>query len=43
MKFVNNWVFSGELNDPLGEFFVLEDLNSPYYDLWNNKYKLVTE
>ncbi len=41
MKFVNNWIFLGELNDPLEEFFVKENLNILDKDLWFNKYELV--
>ena len=41
MRFINNWIFKGELNDPVGEFFVECDDSVDDKDLWQKKYKLV--
>ena len=41
MRFVNNWIFKGELVDPTEEFFVKENFNIVDKDLWHNKYSLV--
>ncbi len=41
MRFINNWIFKGELNDPVGEFFVECDDSVDDKDLWQEKYKLV--
>lgn len=40
MKMVNNWIFNGELNDPLNEFFVAENVEGN--DIWVNKYQLLS-
>lgn len=39
MKYVNSWVYNGELNDPLGEFFVTENIGES--DIWNKRYSMV--
>ncbi|KAL4468693.1 hypothetical protein ABPG74_005196 [Tetrahymena malaccensis] len=39
IKYVNSWVYNGELSDPLGEFFVTENVGEA--DIWNKRYSMV--
>ena len=39
IKYVNAWVYNGELSDPLSEFFVTENISEANF--WNKRYELV--
>ena len=44
MNFLKNWVYHGELVDPMGEFFILLNKKElPAEQVWAEKYRLNTE
>ena len=40
LAMVRRWVFEGDLQDPLGEFFVVEHRDADNADMWRSKYSL---
>jgi gamma-tubulin complex component 3 len=43
MNFLRNWVYSGELVDPLGEFFIEMSKKTVVDKIWTDKYRLNIE
>ena len=40
LAMIRRWVFEGDLQDPLGEFFVVEHSDVANADMWRSKYSL---
>ena len=40
LAMIRRWVFEGDLQDPLGEFFVVEHSDIANADMWRSKYSL---